>query len=654
MDGRSAIAFWRRDWFLALFLVLATFVAYQPAWNGKPIWDDEAHVTRPDLRSPHGLSLIWFKPGATQQYYPLVHSVFWIEHKIWHDAVLPYHLVNVFLHALSALLLLKILLNLQVPGAWLAAAIFALHPVQVESVAWISELKNTLSGTFVLSSALLYLRFDRTRNFVAYLVALALFLLGLMSKTVIATLPAAILVVLWWKRGRPSWKRDVAPLFPFFAVGIGAGLFTAWMERKFIGAHGAAFDLSIIERCLIAGRAFWFYLFKLFWPTKLIFIYPRWNVSQTISWQYLFPFAALLLVGVLWLLRRRARAPLAGVLLFAGLLFPALGFFNVYPFRFSFVADHFQYLASIGVITLAAAGVAFACNRWRPRLRAVDLFLPLALVILLGALTWRQSRLYADPIPLYQSTLNQNPDCWMAHNNLGNAFLQKGEVDEAVAHYRKVLELLPDDPYAHDNLANALLRKGETSQAVAHYRKASELRPDDAEVHNNLANALVSQGLLDEAIAQFQKTLELRSDRGDRRNAETHYNLANSLLQNSQIDEAIAHYQTALQMRPDYADAHNNLGNVLLKNGQIDEAIAHYQKGLKLQPNDSDTHTNLGNAFFQKGAIEEAVAHYRKALELRPDDAETRSNLIIALRRQGRVEEAMAEYEKARKQMPPP
>ena len=337
---------WERGWLKGLLLLTAVIFVYQPVWHGKPIWDDDAHLTPPGLRSPQGLARIWIEPGATQQYYPLVHSIFWVEYKLWGDTTLGYHLINILLHAFSALLLWKILRRLQVPGAYLAAAIFALHPVCVESVAWISEIKNTLSGAFYLGAALVYLRFDRTRNWKFYFLALGLFLLGLMSKTVIATLPAALLVVFWWQRGKLSWKQDVLPLIPFFVVGMGAGLFTAWVEWKFVGARGSAYDFTFIDRVLIAGRVIWFYLGKLVWPVDLIFIYPRWQVSQTVWWQYLFPITALLVSVGLWLLSRWNRAPLAAWLFFVGTLFPALGFFNVYPFCYSFVADHFQYLAS--------------------------------------------------------------------------------------------------------------------------------------------------------------------------------------------------------------------------------------------------------------------------------------------------------------------
>jgi protein O-mannosyl-transferase len=245
---------WRRDWLLSLLLVIVTLLAYLPVWNGTPIWDDDAHLTKPELRSLQGLGRIWTQPGATQQYYPLVHTLFLVEHQLWDSWPAGYHLLSILLHCASALLLVRILRQLQIPGAWLAAAIFALHPVQAESVAWISELKNTLSGMFYFGSVLAYLKFDRTRTQGSYAVALALFLFGLMSKTVIATLPLAILIIFWWERGKLSWKRDVWPLIPFFLLGTAAGVFTAWIERSLVGAQGADFNYTIIERFLIAGR----------------------------------------------------------------------------------------------------------------------------------------------------------------------------------------------------------------------------------------------------------------------------------------------------------------------------------------------------------------------------------------------------------------
>ena len=418
-----------RPWaFAAVFLLV--LLAYFPALKGGFIWDDDRHVTKPELQSLEGLRRIWFEPGATQQYYPVLHSAFWIEHRIWGEAPLGYHLVNVFLHATSACLFVVVLQRLwgragprgppterdsaemasaperragvrprRVPegrrrrtfapaepsgpalprlAAWFAGLIFALHPVGVESVAWISEQKNTLSTVFYLLAALAYFRFYESRECVrqnpggggkpaaTYCLATFLFILALLSKSVTATLPAGLLVVIWWKRGRLEWRRDLVPVLPWLLVGLSAGLFTAWVERRYIiGAEGTAFNLSFVERCLLAGRVTWFYLAKLFWPENLIFIYPRWQVSSAEVWQYLFPIGIVAVLALLWRWRRQFRGPLAGFLFFVGSLVPALGFVNVYPFVYSYVADHFQYLASLGIISSVAGGWGWLLARSR-------------------------------------------------------------------------------------------------------------------------------------------------------------------------------------------------------------------------------------------------------------------------------------------------
>ena len=333
---------WRDEWLPGLLLIAATFIAYQPVWHAGFVWDDDAHVTRPILRSLHGLWRIWFEPGATQQFYPFLYSAFWVEHRWWGDSAAGYHLANVALHAAVACLLHRVLRRLAVPGAFLAAAVFALHPVCVESVAWISEQKNTLSAVFYLSAALAYLRFDRERKAGWFAAGLGLFALAVLSKSVTATLPAALLVVFWWKRGQLSWKRDGLPLVPWFVLGAGAGAMTAWMERTHVGASGAAYALGGAERFLVAGRAVWFYLAKIFWPVDLVFVYPHWTVDVRELWQAVFPATALAAVAALFALRKRFRGPLATALLFGGTLFPALGFINVFPFLYSYVADHFQ------------------------------------------------------------------------------------------------------------------------------------------------------------------------------------------------------------------------------------------------------------------------------------------------------------------------
>jgi hypothetical protein len=384
-------------------IVLLVFLAYLPALRGGFIWDDDAYVTHnPTLHDLGGLQRIWFELGAVPQYYPMVHTTFWLEYHLWGLHPVGYHLINVLLHAAAAIFLWQVLLRLRIRGAWLAAVLFALHPVCVESVAWITERKNVLSAVFYFTAALAFLRFvaleepdgpNRLRWY-WYLGALVLFMAALLSKTVTCTLPAALLLVCWWKKGRVQ-RGEILPLLPFFALGVGLGLITAWMEKFHVGAQGAEWSLTFADRCLIAGRALWFYAGRLVWPAHLTFIYPRWKIEPEVWWQWLFPVAAVGVVAGLWLARRRiGKGPLVAVLFFAGTLGPALGFVNVYPMRFSFVADHFQYLASVGLITLCAVGLARM-----PRV------MPATLVVLLGALTWQQAGIYRNLETLWRDTL---------------------------------------------------------------------------------------------------------------------------------------------------------------------------------------------------------------------------------------------------------
>ena len=575
----TARSFGPRDWLFVVALLAAVILVYQPALHGGLLWDDNAHITHAELRSWHGLCRIWFDVGATQQYYPLSETAFWVQHKLWGDAMMGYHLVNIALHALTAVMVALVLRQLAIPGAFLAAAIFALHPVHVESVAWITEQKNTLSAVFYLGAAMAYFRFDRNRGMAWYLGALGLFVLALASKIVTVTLPAALLVIFWWQRGKLSWRRDVLPLVPFFAIGVVAGVFVAWVERNLVGAQGPDFVLTVMQRCLLPGRVIWFYLGKLLWPADLHFIYPRWEVSPAVWWQYAFPLALLMLLAVLWKLSRRWRGPLAGLLFFAGTLFPVWGFLNVYWFMFSYVADHFQYLASLGIISLVSGGAALLLERWALWGRPAAYAACLAVLAILADLTWQQSRMYADVETLYRRTIAENPGCWMAYNNLGLVLAEHGRMDEAIACYHKSLDIKPDRAYTHNNLANALCDCGRVDEAIAQYRAALKIMPEYAGARNNLGLLLRQQGHIAEAIEQYKKALEISPDLVAARN-----NLGFVLCRQGHVAEAIAQYRTALEIMPDYADARYNLGIVLYEHGRMREALAEWRELLRWQP----------------------------------------------------------------------
>ena len=348
---------------LALLLAVTTILAYQPAWHGGFIWDDDAYITNNELlTAPDGLRRIWFSLDSPSQYFPLVYTMFRFEHAWWGLNPTGYHVVNILLHIANALLLWGLLARLRVPGAWLAGAIFALHPVQVESVAWITERKNVLMGLFFLLTIRAWVEFvdEQTKHrWFFYVLALVLYALALFSKTTACTLPAALLLILWLQ-GRRINQRRLLQLVPFVVLALGMGLLTVWWERYHQGTHGPLFAISPLERLLIASRAIWFYLGKLFWPSNLTFIYPRWIVSPTQSARLCAMVGRSRLDYALQYILREAILDAAvevAALFFVATLSPVLGFIMLYTFRYTFVADHYQYLASIGPIALVSAGI---------------------------------------------------------------------------------------------------------------------------------------------------------------------------------------------------------------------------------------------------------------------------------------------------------
>ncbi|HZM03712.1 MAG TPA: tetratricopeptide repeat protein [Candidatus Saccharimonadales bacterium] len=630
-----------------LLLVCLVAVAYFRALGCGFIWDDDQYVTEnPALRTLAGLRHIWFTPSATPQYYPLVHTSFWLEYHLWGLAPLGYHLVNVLLHGLAAWLFYKTLLRLRVPGAWLAAAIFALHPVMVESVAWVTERKNVLSAVFYFASALAYFRFNPPEEakipgkpqWKWHGLALLFFAAALLSKTVTCSLPATLLVVYWWKRGKVRWP-DARPLLPFFAIGACLGLVTAWMERHHVGAEGADWTLSVAQRFLIAGRALWFYAGKLVWPARLTFIYPRWDVDAGQWWQWLFPAAALAALAALWFMRHRVgRGPLAAALVFAGTLGPALGFINLYPMRYSFVADHFQYLAAIGLITLFA-GWAVRWPRWGVAL----------LLATLGALTWLQTGMYRDAETLWRTTLVRNPNALIARSKLGVILLQQGRVEEAAAQFRAVLQAQPGSVDPLCNLGMILFQNGKTGEAEACFQKALEIAPNYDMAHNGIGSVLLRQGHVDEAMDHFQRAVDLNP-----LNISARLNLGLALVQKNKWDDAAFQFEKCLDLDPESAPAHANLGDLFLKEGRVADSLVQYQAALALQPANPAILNDLAwiraansQARFRDGP--EAVRLAERACQITDYRVPVILNtLAAAYAEAGRFEDAVATAEKAR------
>jgi tetratricopeptide (TPR) repeat protein len=643
---------WARLAIPSTLIVLFVFLAYLLALCGGFIWDDDSWTTNlsPLFQDTSGLRLIWFQPTALQQYYPLSGTTFWLDYQLWKFWTTPYHVENVLLHALAALLFWRLLLRLQVPGAWLASILFALHPVMVESVAWITERKNVLSLVLYLGAFLAYLRYAQgvargkcqvtgTVEIAAatgsspvtrypslfYGLAFVLFLSALLAKTTTFSLPAAMLLLGWWQRGQIRWRADVLPTLPFFALALGLCGVTAWLEKYHVGATGSDFALTLPQRGLVAGRAFWFYLGHLFWPANLCFVYPRWQPDPGSVGQWLYPATALGILFTLWLARGRlGRGPVTALLFYVGTLFPVLGFMNAYGMRYSFVWDHWVYLSALGIFALVAALVV----RVAEFLRTPAVVYGFAGIVLpgLALLTWRQSGMYTDEETLWRTTLVKNPDCWMAHGDLGLLLYNQGRMEEAMEHYHKAIQINPNYSDALNNLGNALAAKGRFDEAIENYRKAIQIKPNNSEALDNLGTALAAKGQSDEAIENFCKAIQI-----DPNNSEALDNLGVALAARGRFDEAIKNYYKAIQIDPNNSEARYNLGNALAAKGRFDEAIENYRRAIQINPNDCEVLNNLGIALAAQGRFDEAIKNYHKAIQINPNFSEALNNLAWVL-----------------------
>jgi protein O-mannosyl-transferase len=629
---------WDAPWLFGLFLVAATLIAYLPVWRAGFIWDDDILLTRNLLiKDPHGWYHFWCAT-TTPDYFPMTSTSLWLEWRLWGMNAAGYHVTNVLLHAANALLLWRILAWLKIPGAKLAAAIFALHPVNVASVAWIAERKNTLAMLFFLLALLSYLKFDDTRIRRWYWVSVGTFALALLSKTAAAPLPLVLLGIAWWRHGRVEWK-DIFRSATFFGVAGFLALITIWFQYHNSIGHDVVRTDDFWSRLAIAGRAVWFYFYKEIFPINLLPVYPRWHTGAVTMVSFV-P-ALLLAAGFLLCWRYRAKwgkAPLLGFGYFIVMSLPVLGFLNIYFFRYSLVADHYQYFPIIGIIALAAAGTSVVLKPFPNG----KIFFCGALLLLLGILTWRQVEIYRDANTLWRATLAGNSDSAVAHDGLGCVLLQNGKIDEAILHFRQALQMDPDYAPACYNLGNALLQKGAVDDAIAQFQKALQTNPRYAEADNNLGNALLQKGDVDEAITQFQKALQISPD-----DAEACNNLGNALLRKGAVDDAISNFQKALQINPGYADALNNLGNALFRKGAVDESVLNFQKALQIKPDDAEACYNLGNALLQKGNMDEAIAQFQKALQINPDYADAHANLGGVLLQKGAVDDAIVQFQKA-------
>ncbi len=658
-------------------IIIVAIIAYFPSLSGGFLLDDEFLTNNSLIKAADGLYRFWCTTEA-QDYWPVTNTTFWIEWRLWGMNPTGYHVTNLILHIIEALLIWIILRKLSIPGAFLGAVIFAVHPVNVESVAWIAQRKNLMAMLFFLLSILCYLRqFPsscsddvRSRHTLSadpaqgecglltgrwYWLSLLAFVLAMLSKGSAAVLPVLLLGIVWWLRTgtvpifasakmglSPSVSRwDLARTGPFFLVALVLAGVNVWFQTH--GTEIVIRSASFAQRLLGAGGVVWFYLYKALLPLNLAFVYPQWHIEVGNPLWWLPLVAAVVVTMVLWLYRKSWSRPF----LFAWGFFcvglaPMMGFVDVGYMQYSLVADHYQHIAIIGVIALASA-LWSTWHRWtRGGARWAATVVGMAVVGIFILLSWRQSGMYSDAMTLYQATLEKNQDCWMAYYNLGNASYRAGRLQEAIEHYQQALTIKSDYPEAHNNLGAALAKLDRPQEAIEHLEQTLRLKPDYPEAHNNLGLALDKLGRYPEAIEHYRQALRLKPDY-----PEAHNNLGLTLDKSGRYPEAIEHYRQALRLKPDYPEAHNNLGLALDKSGRYPEAVEHYRQALRLKPDYPDAHNNLGMALGNAGRLSEAIEHYQQALRLKPNFSEAHNNLGLTLDKSGRYPEAVEHYRQA-------
>jgi tetratricopeptide (TPR) repeat protein len=607
----------RKAYLLGAILLALVFVAYFPALRAGFVWDDDALTQNPLMLNLAGLKKIWFEPSLIPReahYWPLVYTSFWIEYHIWKIFPPGFHFTNILLHGINAILLWIILKRLGISFAWFAAAIFALHPTHVESVAWVIERKDVLSGMFYLLSLLYFVKFNENKNTVPYILSLFFFLCGMLSKSIVVSLPIALVFFLLWKEKKIDSKKALY-LAPYFIVAIILTLLDLWIFRR---KSSASFSLSFPERLIIAGKALWFYAGKIIWPHSLMAIYPRWAINARDPLQYLFPISAFLFPAILFLLRKKTgNAPLILVLFYGITIFPVLGFVDFGYMEFSFVADRFQYLAGIGLIVLVISFLRFSLHKIGRNGNYGKYAGSAALLFIMGILTWNQAKTYHDYETLFRYNVEKDPGSWAAHNNLATALEKKSDLEGAVSHYLKALELKPDETQIHYNLGSLFTLINETDKAIFHYSEALKINPSYPEAHNNIGLLYQQKEDMEKALYHLKESLKYRPN-----HSATHFNLGNLLSEIQDFEGAIRHLEIAIQLNPANTLAMNHLAWIYATNPEEkyrdgEKAMKYAQAACKMSeyydPGCLDT---LAAAYAEAGQFDNAIITAKRALAI--------------------------------------
>ena len=600
-------------------------LSFSPAFRNGLVWDDSVFFEEPAVLAASGLETIWFSPSEMAKeahYWPLTYTTFWLEHKLWGLAPLGYHLVNVLLYLGNVFLLWRLCTRLSLPGAWAAVAVWAVHPLHVESVVWVIERKDVLSGLLYLGAALAYVNFSEKGGAGRYGLSLGLYALGLLAKSAVVTLPAAMLIWHWQRRGRLA-ARHLARTAPFFAVGllVSLGDMALYRSREILDL-----GYTLPERALIAARALWFYAGKLLWPSDLIVIYPLWDIEVADPSAWLYVAAAAALAVLLWLGRRRfGRAPLAGMLFFAATLSPALGFLDYGYMQYSFVADRFQYLAGFGLVAVVVGLAARGVERLPRRYGAVGPALLAVALASLGTLTWRQAALYRDDLTLFGHIVAANPSARSAHLNLGVALFHEGRYEESLAAGRIAAEQAPDSADAHTNSGLALLNLDRLEEAEAAFRQALEAEPRHVDARQNLGESLRRRGRHLEAIEAYRQAIA-----ADPRYALAHAGLGESSFRLGRHEEALAGLNRSLELEPEAPAAptlHLIAGLAARELGRFAESDRHFLAAMERMPGRAEPHLELAVNRLRQGDANGAEARLERALALDPDLPAARAEL---------------------------
>ena len=710
----NAPAWLSAPWVAPGVLCLLIAVSYFPATQAGFVWDDAVLSGAKPLQNLSGLWQIWFEPRSLKEYeghyWPVLYTTFWLEHRLWGLHPLGYHLVNLLLHMGVTLLLWRLLLRLAMPvaWAWAAAAVFAVHPLHVESVVWVMGRKDLLAAGFYLGAVLYYLRFAEHRRRADYARALALFMLSLLSKSIAVTLPVALLLWHWWKRGRVIGA-DFARALPFLLLGLGVTVID-WLAYKDV--EEVSLDYSSLERVLIAAQALWFYAGKLLWPAGLVVVYPHWEVGadHLPAWGYFI--AAVAVAALLWFYRQRiTRAPLAAAAFFAVTLSPTLGFVDYGYMQFSFVADRYQYLAGAGIIALAVGAVAWGAQvalsrAWKGAQPMALAMLALVPLIPLSVATWQHAGIYRNEGVFFAHITNHNPRARSAHYNLGGWLKNEERHEEALAAYRAALgNLDPDNPGAavstHINMGVVHEGLEEYEQAEEYYRLALQAKPRSKNALHNLARLLTGNRQYDESLALYRKLLKIDPDymkayagmaatlvwlerpgealhnleraleldpsrqelgsareqldkmqqeveqHGQRQLADTHYRRALEHRKQGRLEEALAALRKSREQSPDSVEIHATLGFVAEEMNRLDQAAAHYQRALEIDPRFPEALNHLGALRLRQQRYTEALTHFQTLIEIQPDFAKVYSGMGVALFNLNRSEEAVRSFDKA-------